>query len=73
MFVSTFLLAAMHATIRHLSEAIHPFEIAFFRSLFALAVVVPWFYRFAWLGGAIIFVSAMYIVYHERRVAGARG
>jgi drug/metabolite transporter (DMT)-like permease len=24
---------------------IHPFEIAFFRSLFALAVVAPWFYR----------------------------
>jgi drug/metabolite transporter (DMT)-like permease len=45
MFVSTFLLAAMHATIRHLSEAIHPFEIAIFRSLFALAVVAPWFYR----------------------------
>ena len=45
MFVSTFLLAAMHAAIRHLSEAIHPFEIAFFRSVFALAVVAPWFYR----------------------------
>ena len=45
MFVSTFFLAAMHATIRHLSEAIHPFEIAFFRSVFALAVVAPWFYR----------------------------
>jgi len=41
MFVSTFFLAAMHATIRHLSEAIHPFEIAFFRSVFALAVVAP--------------------------------
>lgn len=45
MFASTFFLAAMHATIRHLSEAIHPFEIAFFRSAFALAVVAPWFYR----------------------------
>jgi drug/metabolite transporter (DMT)-like permease len=27
--------------------------------------------RFTWLGGAIIFVSAMYIVYRERQVAGA--
>lgn len=45
MFVSTFFFAAMHASIRHLSATIHPFEIAFFRSLFALAVVAPWFYR----------------------------
>jgi drug/metabolite transporter (DMT)-like permease len=45
MFVSTFLFAAMHATIRHLSATIHPFEIAFFRSLFALVIVAPWFYR----------------------------
>lgn len=45
MLLSTFFLAAMHASIRYLSEAIHPFEIAFFRSLFALAVVAPWFYR----------------------------
>jgi drug/metabolite transporter (DMT)-like permease len=45
MFASTFLFAAMHASIRHLSEAIHPFEIAFFRSLFSLVVVAPWLYR----------------------------
>jgi uncharacterized membrane protein len=45
MFVSTFLFSAMHASIRHLSDTIHPFEIAFFRSLFALIVVAPWFYR----------------------------
>jgi drug/metabolite transporter (DMT)-like permease len=45
MFVSTFFFASMHASIRYLSGAIHPFEIAFFRSLFALVVVAPWFYR----------------------------
>lgn len=45
MFVSTFFFASMHATIRHLSATIHPFEIAFFRSLFALVIVAPWFYR----------------------------
>jgi len=45
MFVSTFFFASMHASIRHLSATIHPFEIAFFRSLFALVVVLPWFAR----------------------------
>jgi drug/metabolite transporter (DMT)-like permease len=45
MFASTFLFSAMHASIRHLSDTMHPFEIAFFRSLFALVVVAPWFYR----------------------------
>ena len=45
MFVSTFFFASMHGSIRYLSDAIHPFEIAFFRSLFALVVVMPWFYR----------------------------
>jgi drug/metabolite transporter (DMT)-like permease len=46
MFVSTFFFAAMHASIRHVSAGIHPFEIAFFRSLFALVVVLPWFVRY---------------------------
>jgi len=45
MFASTFLFASMHASIRHVSATIHPFEIAFFRSLFALVVVLPWFLR----------------------------
>ena len=45
MVLSTFLLASMHASIRHVSATIHPFEIAFFRSLFALVVVLPWFVR----------------------------
>jgi drug/metabolite transporter (DMT)-like permease len=45
MFTSTFFFASMHASIRHVSATIHPFEIAFFRSLFALLVVLPWFVR----------------------------
>ncbi len=45
MFGSTFFFASMHASIRHVSVTIHPFEIAFFRSLFALVVVLPWFVR----------------------------
>lgn len=46
MFASTFFIAVMHVAIRHVSAAIHPFEIAFFRSLFALVVVLPWFVRY---------------------------
>lgn len=32
----------MHTTIKYLSDSIHPFEIAFFRNLFGLAVMVPY-------------------------------
>jgi drug/metabolite transporter (DMT)-like permease len=46
MFVSTFFFAAMHGSIRYMSATIHPFEIALFRNVFALAVVLPWFYRY---------------------------
>ena len=46
MFVSTFFFAAMHAVILHLTEAMHPFEVAFFRNLFGLIFVIPWFIRF---------------------------
>ena len=46
MFVSTFFFAAMHGSIRYMSATIHPFEIALFRNVFALVVVLPWFYRY---------------------------
>jgi drug/metabolite transporter (DMT)-like permease len=46
MFVSTFFFAAMHGSIRHLSASIHPFEIALFRNVFAMVVVLPWFWRY---------------------------
>ena len=46
MFASTFFFAAMHTLIRHLSEVMHPFEIAFFRNAFGLIFVIPWFIRF---------------------------
>jgi drug/metabolite transporter (DMT)-like permease len=46
MFVSTFFFAAMHASIRYLSATVHPFEIALFRNVFGLMVVLPWFYRY---------------------------
>lgn len=35
-------LAAMHGMVRYLSADLHPFEIAFFRSLFGFMFFVPW-------------------------------
>jgi drug/metabolite transporter (DMT)-like permease len=46
MFVGTFFVAAMIGSIRHMSASMHPFEIALFRNLFALVVVLPWFFRY---------------------------
>lgn len=37
--------SCMHAVVRLLSAELHPFEIAFFRNLFGLLVVVPFFLR----------------------------
>ena len=34
-------LSAMHAVVRYLSPSIHPFELAFFRSVFGFIVIVP--------------------------------
>jgi drug/metabolite transporter (DMT)-like permease len=45
MAVAALLFASMHATIRHVSSDMHPFEIAFFRNVFALLFVLPWFIR----------------------------
>ncbi len=45
MVVSTLGFAGMHAIIRYTSRDMHPFEIAFFRNLFGLAVLVPFIYR----------------------------
>mgnify|MGYP001175029476 CR=1 FL=1 len=41
-------MAAMHVLIRHVSDHIHPFEIAFFRNLFALFAMAPWFVKLGW-------------------------
>ena len=39
---SSALFAAMHVTVRHLSAELPAFEIAFFRNVFGLAVMLPW-------------------------------
>ena len=41
-------LTTMHASVRHVSAELHPFEIAFFRNLFGLAAVAPLALRAGW-------------------------
>jgi len=38
----------MHASIRHVSDDLHPFEIAFFRLVFGLLPILPWFIKLGW-------------------------
>jgi drug/metabolite transporter (DMT)-like permease len=46
MLLSTIAFTAMHGGVRHLGDGLHPFEIAFFRNLFALLPLLPWFVRY---------------------------
>ncbi len=39
--IATVAFAVMHTAIRHLSDELHPFQIAFFRNLFGLAFLMP--------------------------------
>ena len=41
MLAATAVLTCMHATVRHVSDGMHPFEITFFRNLFALFAILP--------------------------------
>lgn len=41
MLGATISFSLMHATIRHLSEGLHPFQVAFFRNAFGLLVLAP--------------------------------
>ena len=45
MCVYTALMAGMHVCVRLVSEGMHPFEVVFFRNVFALAVLIPWFWK----------------------------
>lgn len=38
-------MAGMHTSIRHVAQEVHPFEVAFFRLLFGLLAVLPFFVR----------------------------
>ena len=46
MILATLLFSIMHASIKHISSDIHPFEVAFFRNLFGLLVIAPWFIKY---------------------------
>jgi drug/metabolite transporter (DMT)-like permease len=46
MLASTLLFALMHASIRHVADHLHAFQIAFFRNLFGTLVLLPWLLRF---------------------------
>lgn len=46
MLVSAGAFVVMHATIRHVSAALHPFEIAFFRNVFGVIVLTPLLLRY---------------------------
>lgn len=47
MVIAGVLFAAMQAGIRHVTNSgLHAFEAAFFRNLFGLIVIVPWFFRY---------------------------
>ena len=44
MIGSTLCYSGLHALIRSTSQELHPFELAFFRNLFGLLVIAPWFF-----------------------------
>ncbi len=47
MVIGTLFFASMHASVRQVSTmGLHAFEIAFFRNLFGLLVIVPWVWRY---------------------------
>ena len=46
MIAMTFLSATMNSAARHVSETIHPFELVFFRNLFAFLFVLPMLARY---------------------------
>jgi len=46
MIIATMLFSVMHASIKFMSASMHPFEIAFFRNLFGLLVIAPWFIKY---------------------------
>ena len=47
MAIYTVLISGMHICIRSISEeGIHPYQIAFFRNLFALFIIIPWFVKY---------------------------
>ena len=64
MLLSTLCFASMHACVRYLSADLHPFEIAFFRNLFGVVVLMPLILR---SGGAVFHTTQFH--WHSLRAA----
>ena len=45
MLVVTIFIVSMHGMIRYLSRELHPFEVAFFRNLFGIPILLPFLIR----------------------------
>ncbi|MFC4270305.1 EamA family transporter [Sneathiella chungangensis] len=45
MILFTIVMSGMHASVRHISQNMHPFEVAFFRLIFGLVAIIPFFYK----------------------------
>lgn len=79
MCLPTLAFAGMHATVRQsLKEtdptAVLPFD---FLKLIWAALLAAWLFNevpdiYTWVGAAVIFLSGLYIAYHERRAKAAR-
>ena len=46
MIIASVLFSIMHASIKFMSTSMHPFVIVFFRNLFGLLVIAPWFIQY---------------------------
>ncbi len=46
MALSTVAFVTMHAAVREVSQDMHPFEVAFFRQVFGIVALAPWFIRY---------------------------
>lgn len=45
MVMVTIFIVSMHGLIRHLSQQLHPFEVAFFRNFFGIPILLPFLFR----------------------------
>ena len=46
MLVATVAFSSMHALVRHITQELHFFEVAFFRNFFGLVALLPMFLRY---------------------------
>src|SRR4029078_9205723 len=50
MIAASLFFAALSAFVRYLGQSLHPFEVAFFRSLAGLAFMLPWLVPHGFIG-----------------------